>query len=1150
MADAIEIKVKLDTSEIDRAADNISRKLRATLNVATGAAGGPARALRDQEAAALRLAQAQARLSTASGDLGRAQTILSGALAKSSRETVTQIGAQTQLVQIQNRAARSTRELGEAMSSLGGRLTLGVSAPLTALGIAAVKTATDFDSLKRGLTAVSGSSEAAEKQLARLKEVAKLPGLGFREAIQGSINLQAAGLSAERAEAALKAFGNALATVGKGKSELDGVILALSQIESKGKVSAEEINQLAERVPQIRQIMLRAFGTADTEVIQRAKITSRQFIDTVVNELAKLPQVTGGARNTFENLRDSIEQSLLPLGNKLLETILPAIEKLTPKILGLLEGFQKLSPETQQLAIGFGVAALAAGPLIGALGNILRLVTEIRALGGLGAVLGVGTSAAGIAALGIVGLGVAAEGLRDTIARGEANIRQQLDRTPRDLSGQPLFQVPKDVKPLTGPLKLGGPLGEFDPVTGRFGGAQSVGSAIDANALAKQHGTRQRQKTELQKAADDVKELSQKVAALRAGEGALFDELAKLDLLRAQAEILEKQQKDRALIKAKTELGIPLAPQLPGGIGLPRIPLAAAGAPGAIGGPVGIVAPSDDPLIAARNREDLANARLRIQEVQIQNQVNRGLLTEAEAQKQLGAARRAARDEIIATLEAQLRAVGANTVEGLQIIEQIERTKTLGLELSNAERFMRGFGSATEGVGDAFERLGQNVARALTSTKDLLNGLKNSVLQLFNDLLGQGLQNLVRNALAPLLGLGGGGFGTTGAAGGIGGIFRTPSTFPAQIAQAFAGAGSGLTAPASISQTQSILTAIGGLTGVTPGGLGGGGAAATTAAGAGKVSGLGGILGGIFNNVFAGGAVSAFPPLLGASLGAGFGGQSTAGRILGGIGGGAVGLGVAFGSAVFGAGGGLVAASLAALGPAALIGAPLIVGAILLGKASQRKKDEQAAGEFQRQAHDQLAQLKAGIASDQIEGAQARTIFDTQILGVFRQQISTLKTKSVVQSRLQNQTRDIEGIYNAIIVPEIEAQRTRRANQARFASIDRQLIPQFDVGGMSRGGLAVLHPNEMVLTPAHQLAVRAIAGPDVFDRVGVPGVKNPPIFDAGGVMPSVGAPPVIVINIDAVVDSEGIFIKGGRGRNGERVIANALESMRTRGRQI
>src|SRR5215213_7248360 len=144
---------------------------------------------------------------------------------------------------------RAAANVGAALSSLGTRFSIGVTAPLAALGVASVRSATQMDSLKRGLTAVAGSSAEAERQLVRLDEIAKLPGLGRVEAIQASIQLQAAGLSAKMAEKSLLAFGNALATVGKGKAELDGVTLALTQITAKGKVTAEEINQIAERVP-------------------------------------------------------------------------------------------------------------------------------------------------------------------------------------------------------------------------------------------------------------------------------------------------------------------------------------------------------------------------------------------------------------------------------------------------------------------------------------------------------------------------------------------------------------------------------------------------------------------------------------------------------------------------------------------------------------------------------------------------------------------------------------------------------------------------------------------------------------------------------------------------------------------------------------
>lgn len=199
---------------------------------------------------------------------------------------------------------------------------------LTVLGIggagisaAAMKVGADMDSLVRSLASVSTTAEDLHAQMGRLREIAKLPGLGFEEAVQGSVRLQNAGLSARQAEAALGAFGNALALVGGGKAELDGVTLALTQMASKGKVSAEEINQINERVPQIRRAMLDAFGTADTEALGKMGIDAATFIERIVGQLKALPVASSGVKNAMENLGQSIKDALEPLGTGLVRAL-------------------------------------------------------------------------------------------------------------------------------------------------------------------------------------------------------------------------------------------------------------------------------------------------------------------------------------------------------------------------------------------------------------------------------------------------------------------------------------------------------------------------------------------------------------------------------------------------------------------------------------------------------------------------------------------------------------------------------------------------------------------------------------------------------------------------------------------------------------
>ena len=87
------------------------------------------------------------------------------------------------------KAEKQFKSFGDKLQNIGSTLTKGLSLPLAAIGVAAVASSMKMESLKKGLIAVSGSAEEADKQLTRLKEVAKLPGLGLEEAVQGSIRI-------------------------------------------------------------------------------------------------------------------------------------------------------------------------------------------------------------------------------------------------------------------------------------------------------------------------------------------------------------------------------------------------------------------------------------------------------------------------------------------------------------------------------------------------------------------------------------------------------------------------------------------------------------------------------------------------------------------------------------------------------------------------------------------------------------------------------------------------------------------------------------------------------------------------------------------------------------------------------------------------
>jgi hypothetical protein len=491
--------------------------------------------------------------------------------------------------------------------------------------------------------------------------------------------------------------------------------------------------------------------------------------------------------------------------------------------------------------------------------------------------------------------------------------------------------------------------------------------------------------------------------------------------------------------------------------------------------------------------------KLGLEEQRIQNAVTAGVLTEVEGRQALVAVQGQFRDVMIASLEAERerQRILGNAADVARLDVQVEQLRALGVELSNGQRFMRGFGSETEAVGDIFERFGQNVANSFRNVKSLFDGLKNAVKQFFSDLVGNSLQQLVRGTLGGLFGQraaaqGGGAAGGVfgGIFGGGGGGFLTPGFNPNAsggsggiLGQIFGGGG-GISAPPSASA--------GGLRIPGLGGFGGG----TT-----QATGVGGFLNKIFGGLTAGGRIGLGPALLGAGLGSSLGGQSALGQLIGGIGGSAVGLGVAFGASVLGAGGGLGAAALAALGPAALIGAPLLIGAILLGRAKQRRADESTSDTYLTDAINAINAIKLDVEGDRLQGAEARSIFESQVMATFTAQINTLKTKSVRESRLNNQRRDLRNLFNTSVEPAILAQLRRKAAGVTAT----QLIPEFAFGGMVPGidrgydsVLSFLRPNEMVLTVNHQRAIQEIAGPGIFSKVGVP---SAPIQSVGGEPP-------------------------------------------------
>ena len=299
-------------------------------------------------------------------------------------------------------AADKTDEFGDKAEDAGDKAEDGFKKPQTTAivlgnlisrliekvvqyGIQAAKSfinaAITMERLQAALTATVGDAGVAEKQMERLLLVAQKPGLGLQEAVQGSINLQAVGVDAEFAARMLEEVGNALASAGKGKIELQEITRQMQKLIATQKLEHESVQILIERMPALAKVLKNAFGTITAAGLRERGVSYSQFVNVVLEGLSKLERVGKTTSNALENFQDNVFQVSAKLG----AVFLPAINEVLNAVSGLMDKIIALSDtETKFLVWGATAAGAIAGIAVAltSLGWILpSIITGVKALG-------------------------------------------------------------------------------------------------------------------------------------------------------------------------------------------------------------------------------------------------------------------------------------------------------------------------------------------------------------------------------------------------------------------------------------------------------------------------------------------------------------------------------------------------------------------------------------------------------------------------------------------------------------------------------------------------------------------------------------------------------------------------------------------------
>lgn len=244
-------------------------------------------------------------------------------------------------------ASASPRSSSLLAGAVGGVTALvGVSAvsEIREAAAAWLDYSSNLENTRIAFTTMLGSAQAAEQHLKELQQFALTTPFQFSELIAASQRMQALGFNAEQVIPVLNDVGNAVAGAGGGSERLDRVVLALSQIQSKGKVMTQELNQLAEAgIPAFRilQETLHKTRSEVNELVEDGKISSKVFLDA----FQKFSQQNFGG--LMEQQSKTFTGALSNIKDALLQTSATAFEPLYEKLSQLARSFSETATSSK-----------------------------------------------------------------------------------------------------------------------------------------------------------------------------------------------------------------------------------------------------------------------------------------------------------------------------------------------------------------------------------------------------------------------------------------------------------------------------------------------------------------------------------------------------------------------------------------------------------------------------------------------------------------------------------------------------------------------------------------------------------------------------------------------------------------------------------
>lgn len=341
-------------------------------------------------------------------------------------------------------------DFGKSATQFGKALTVGISAPIAAIAGVGLQFNAMQEQAHIAFTTMLGDGQKASAFLSELKDFAAKTPFEFPDLVRAAQRLMAMGFAANEVKPLVEAVGNRVAALGGGAAEIDRVTLALGQMQGRGRVATQEMNQLTEVGINAWEILAQKFNKAESEIrsmVEKGLVPADQAIKALIEDMGtRFPGALAKQSQSFSGLMSTIKDETRFVAGELTEGLFGVLKGPISKLADMLHNIraemEKWSDATKATIAVVGLIAAAIGPALYILGQMAFAINSIvqaalilkPALAVLGTIFAALTSPIGIVAVAIGAVTAAVGALLLGTERGRSLLKSAWDAISSTIS--------------------------------------------------------------------------------------------------------------------------------------------------------------------------------------------------------------------------------------------------------------------------------------------------------------------------------------------------------------------------------------------------------------------------------------------------------------------------------------------------------------------------------------------------------------------------------------------------------------------------------------------------------------------------------------------------------------------------------------------